>query len=363
MKSYIKKIIIGLFTLVLILIMFIFVDINKILNNIRTLNIMGILLFILIYTIAFLLRAYRLKLILNNFNSNIPFSTIFGSYGIGWGINEITPGKVGDLVRIEIVNESDKKGDLIQSFSGILIERVIDIIILFAISATILMSMYIINIEALNELNLSLYVLLFGFFLFGGLILLILLFFKPEPILKSIGKISEKLKMFVEKIIYKFLDSITIFMKSQNKLFILIISTFTWIVETFTLVLFFYLLGFNINVLIIILAQIIIFFSKVLPLTPGGWVVSENIGTIFIIIFYPALVYQDILSVIILDHVIRIGYIFIFTIISALFLNISFTKKGFEEIKKLESKKESLVPVKEKEFSSDKNANKFNSIG
>jgi hypothetical protein len=54
------------------------------------------------------------------------------------------------------------------------------------------------------------------------------------------------------------------------------------------------------------------FFSRIFPLTPGGWGVSENIGALFIFLFYPGIPYIEILSVFIIDHLIRSAYILIY---------------------------------------------------
>ena len=47
-------------------------------------------------------------------------------------------------------------------------------------------------------------------------------------------------------------------------------------------------------------------------MTPGGWVISENLGTLFILFFYPSISYTDILSIFIIDHLIRLLYVFIY---------------------------------------------------
>ena len=79
--------------------------------------------------------------------------------------------------------------------------------------------------------------------------------------------------------------------------------------------------GVKINAIFLVLAQIILFISKTFPITPGGWIVSENIGSLITIFFYPIFQYNNILSLFILDHVLRISYVFIYSIISVFSLN------------------------------------------
>lgn len=82
--------------------------------------------------------------------------------------------------------------------------------------------------------------------------------------------------------------------------------------------------GLNINPIVIILARIIVFFSKTFPITPGGWFVSKNLKKLFIILFYPMFLFDNILSLFILEHILRISHIFANYIASSLSLNFEF---------------------------------------
>jgi len=72
------------------------------------------------------------------------------------------------------------------------------------------------------------------------------------------------------------------------------------------------------------LAQIVTFFTKTIPITPGGWGVSEIIGALLLSIFYPTIPYNEILSVFILDHILRMVYVFIYGGISTIAINFKF---------------------------------------
>ena len=72
------------------------------------------------------------------------------------------------------------------------------------------------------------------------------------------------------------------------------------------------------------LAQIVTFFTKTIPITPGGWGVSEIIGALLLSVFYPAIPYNEILSVFILDHILRVVYVFIYGGISTIAINFKF---------------------------------------
>ncbi len=335
MKEKIKRLIIGLSTIVLIIIMVIYVDINEIIRNFQQVSIYGILIFILIYTITFLLRTIRLKQIIHGLDLDASYLTLLGSYGVGWGVNELTPGKIGDLVRIEILNEKEKQIGLSKSIFVIAIERIIDLLILFGIVCFSLFFMYLNHIQGITDLNLEFYIIFSAFLLFGGTILLVILIFKTNWILKIFEKISSKLRNLLERFLKNFLEGIKDFRKDKKKIAdVLFLSIPVWFFETLTLVLIFFLTGHSeVNIMIIILAQIVTFFTKTFPITPGGWIVSENAGALLILIFYPSIPNNSILSLFILDHFLRIGYILIFGICSALWLNFHYKSIILKKVK------------------------------
>jgi uncharacterized protein (TIRG00374 family) len=335
MKDKIKRIIIGISTIILIIVMFTYVDINEIFKNFQRISVYGIFGFILIYTIAFLLRTIRLKQIIQGLALDASYSTLLGSYGIGWSVNELTPGKIGDLVRIEIIHEKEDKIGLSKSICAIAIERVIDLLILFGIVCFSLFFMYLNNIQGITDLNLEFYIILTAFIIFGGIILLIILIFKPNWILKGFEKISSKLRNLFERFLKNFLEGIKDFRKDKKKITnVVLVSIPVWFFETLTLVLIFFLTGYSeVNIMIIILAQLVVFFTKTFPITPGGWIVSENAGALLIFLFYPTIPVSSILSLFILDHFLRIGYIFIYGIGSALWLNFHYKSINLKKLK------------------------------
>ncbi len=327
MKVRTKRILMGISTVILVIIMVTFVDIQIILENLSKISFVGILLFILIYTIAFIFRTLRLKLIFNGLNIDASYLTIFGSFGIGWGLNELTPGKIGDLARIEFLHQKDSNINLSKCISGITIERVVDILILFLITSLAMVYMYLNNIKGTSALNLHIYIGIASFLLILGFIGLLLIFYKTDWFVNILNKISKKLGKLFEVFFKSFLKDINNFRKDKKRVLAVIASSILiWFFETLTLVILFYLAGYNINIFIIILAQIIIFFTKIFPITPGGWVVSEIVGGLLILLFYPSITFNSILSIFLLDHILRIIYVLIYGSIASLAFNFKFRK-------------------------------------
>ena len=193
------------------------------------------------------------------------------------------------------------------------------------------------------------YIIIGAFILIGGVVVLIMLFFKTDLILNLIGKISVRLRNRLEIFLKNFLEGMNEFRKDKKcVLSVLILSIPVWFFDTLTLVLLFYLTGYKIDFLIIILAQILIFFTKTFPITPGGWIISENIGALLIFLFYPSIPYGSILSILILDHAIRSAFVLIYGVSSALGMNFKFKEFDFNRLDNNEKNSE-LVDSGEKE--------------
>ncbi|MFX1494065.1 MAG: YbhN family protein [Promethearchaeota archaeon] len=314
-----KRLIIGIITIILIIIMIIFVDFVSFIQNIIIIGPFGLLAFIITYTIAFILRSYKLKLIFKGINQEIRYSTSYFSIGAAFFINGVIPGKVGDVAKIFIIKDQENIG-LGESTAGIAVERILDLILLFIISCFALILLYLSNIGETSDreilgLSIQFYLIMGAVLIIGILILIILLLYKTETVIKLIAKISPKIAYYIERFVINFKRGIKRLKENKKILiYVILLGIPVWIIDAFIIVIFFYALGFQLNVLILILAEILSFFSQVFPITPGGWVISENIGSVFIYIFYPFGLdwYYTLLGIFIIDHLIRQVYVLFF---------------------------------------------------
>ncbi len=312
-----KRFIVGIATIFLILFMLFIVDFPSLINKIVKVGYLFLFLFCLTYTFVFLLKAYKLKLIFKGLNRAVHYFPCYFSIGTGYVINDFTPGKVGDLAKIFILKDQDDV-KLSESVAGVSIERVFDVVFLFFITIAALIYIYISNLEYSKDRillgqSLSFYLLIGTILIIFILGFFILLIYKTEMILKIIEKISPKLASYIGKFLNNFKKGIKKFKFHKKEfLIILFVNLLIWISDAFITVIFFYALGYELNVYVIMLAVIILFFSKTFPITPGGWGISENIGALFVFIFYPNILYTEILSVFIIDHLFRSAYLFFY---------------------------------------------------
>lgn len=326
-----KRLLIGLATLVLMVVLILIVDFPLFISKIIIIGFWGLTIFFITYTIAFLLRAYKLKLIFKGLNQPIKFSTSYFSIGAGFLFNELTPGKVGDIVKIFIIRDQENV-KLSESVAGIAIERVLDLIFLFFISCFALFYLYLNNLGEVSDIiilgqNIQFYIILGAILIVLILTFFLLLLYKTELILKIIKRISNKLSIYLEKFLNNFKEGFKRLKDRKIELiYITLLSFPIWIIDALVVVIFFYLLDYSFNIFLLILATMLLFFSKIFPITPGGWGISENIGALFLFIFYPLIPFTEILSIFIIDHLFRSVYLFLYGGYSVFHYNINLKK-------------------------------------
>lgn len=323
-----KRLLTGIATLLLIISMIILVDFISLIQKIITIGLTGLIIFAIIYTVGFLVRAYKLKLIFKGINISIGYFSSYFSTGAGLIINDLTPAKIGDIIKILIIKDQEKLR-LSESAAGIAIERILDFILIFTISCIALIILYISNYGETSTkvslgFNIQFFLALGVIFIIGILVALVLLFYKTEFIIGIINRFLPKMASYLNRFVRNFKEGIKEF-SDHKKIFIatILLGIPTWIVDGFIVILFFYILGYPVNMLVIILATVLINLSKTFPITPGGWGISENVGALFIFFFYPEIGFPEILSIFIIDHFLRTAYLLIFGGYSLIHYNIS----------------------------------------
>ena len=210
-----KRILIGLLTIILILFMIFVVDFNQFINKILTIGLWGTILFILMYTIAFLFRALKLKMIYLGIEKPISFSTAYFTLGAAFVINDLTPGKFGDITKIFLIKDQENLR-LSHSSAGIAIERILDLILLFGISCLAFFYLYFTNLHSSQTAtvlgqSIQFYILMGALFIVAIFIGLIILFYKTEFFINVISKFSGKLADLIDRFIKNFKKGINKF--------------------------------------------------------------------------------------------------------------------------------------------------------
>ncbi len=326
-----KRLLIGIGTIAIILLMVFLVDFSNLIQKIITIGFWGFFLFILSYTIAFILRAYKLKLIFKGLDQKISYSTSFFSIGASFLINDTTPGKLGDVVKIFIVKDQENL-ELSDALAGIAVERILDLLLLLIISCIALIYLYLENFNNFSEiktlgLNIQFYLAIGVIFIIVIISVLLLVIYKTDLVMKISAKISLKLSEYIHKFIVNFKEALKKFKDNKKELiFVVLLGFLIWFIDAFIIVIIFYLSGYELNMVLLILAILLSFLSKIFPISPGGWGISENVGAIFIFFFYPEIQFTQILSMFIIDHLFRSAYLIFFGGYSIFHYNINLRK-------------------------------------
>lgn len=280
------------------------------------------ILFVVLYTVAFILRAKQWQFVFIGFNKKVKFSHIYYANGIAWLANDILPGRIGDLSRIEVITKSEQLpyGVSIGSYA---ILRLTDLIFFTIFSAAGLLYYTSTQMGILVSINDTMLIrqIYLGFgialILIVGIVIGFVLIFKyPDRIIQLIHKISVKLGKLAEKLISPLKEALSQISQSPNKIrlyFSIIGSNFLALLcDGFLIVLLCMILDVQISYILAFSALFISFLIRIVPSTPGSWGVSEAVWAGLIFIFYPALTLEYLISIYLIDHLVRFVYTIIY---------------------------------------------------
>lgn len=169
------------------------VNFSDVLEITANANLFWMMIFILLFYLGHIIRAYRWKIILHSVKPDTKFSHLFGSLMIGYGVNCITP-KLGELTRAVLFGrwEGLSRSSM---FGTVLLERIIDII---ALAVSVFVAI-VISTENIRD---SFPWLLKTVYIAGALIILFILF------LYFILKYEEKFSQWIIKLLNRFSHSL-----------------------------------------------------------------------------------------------------------------------------------------------------------
>ncbi|MEP0860000.1 MAG: flippase-like domain-containing protein [Ignavibacterium sp.] len=192
-RSFLNYFLSFLLAVIFLYIAFHDVDFNEVLEIAGNANLFWMIIFISLFYLGHLLRAYRWKFILLSVKPDTKFSHLFGSLMIGYGVNCITP-KLGEVTRAVLFGrwEGLSRSSM---FGTVILERIIDII---ALAVSVLIAI-IISTENIRE---SFPWLLTTLYVSAVLIFIFILF------LYFILRYEEKFSKWIIKLLNRFSHSI-----------------------------------------------------------------------------------------------------------------------------------------------------------
>jgi uncharacterized protein (TIRG00374 family) len=130
MKSSIK--LLSLVGIALFLIILSRINLNDLIEIITHTNVLFLFLAFLVNCIAILLKSLKWKIIVNSVKPDFSLEVSVVASFVGFSFSTITPAKLGDFIKVLYI--TDENCSLGKSISTIVIDRLIDIILLFSIA-------------------------------------------------------------------------------------------------------------------------------------------------------------------------------------------------------------------------------------
>lgn len=247
------------------------VDLSESISTIKNANILYVLFSAVFILSAFILRGYRWKILTNILDYDLSLWSATKMQGSATLLNLIMPSRAGDLYKLTI---SKKRGiGRSKLLSAIYVERVMDIISIFAI---LLLVLPFVPFRSEELSQIVTYTLILMVFLIGFAIFVVKnkkFGIKTINFLLSFGRLR-KYRHEAERIFEDIVDGFSYY-KTKKIISPLFITTITWLTE----VAVFYYLVASVGLTLSIIMNLFILSSSVLlmiiPLTPAGFGVVE----------------------------------------------------------------------------------------
>ena len=307
MKLRIKQVITIILTLIIISLLIFYVGFEEIIASFQKIPPLSLILFYILFGLTYALRSIGWKEIFQISKRDVKFSNIFYASGICLFSNEFIPFKMGDLIRIEIITKKEEV-PYGMSVSTLALLRTFELLSMVLISFLTIIILYFSGIQAENDIIRN--ILIIGLFLVTILIVILMLIgIKGEFMIKIVTKLPEKIANSLIKLVLSIQESLSLIISSKLKIMkpFLIISLGIFIDGSVMYILS-TSLNLEINYLIILLTTLIMYISSVIPFLPGGWGLSEVVGSTVLNIFYPSIDMSLLLTLVIIDHLIRLVY-------------------------------------------------------
>ena len=130
MKGHIK--ILSLIGIVLFLFILSRVNLGALVDIFAHTNIVLLFLALLVNCVAIILKSLKWKIIVNSVKPDFSFPESVKAFFVGFSFSTVTPAKIGDFIKVLYI--TDKNCGIGKSLATVVIDRLIDIILLFSIA-------------------------------------------------------------------------------------------------------------------------------------------------------------------------------------------------------------------------------------
>jgi len=262
------------------------IDFAKVLDILKTISISWLLLYIFVWFLSHVVRAYRWKSIIHSVKEDASMLNLFGATMVGYGVNCVVP-RLGELYRglflgkWENISRSSMVGTIV-------LERVIDILVL---GFSVLLSVVIYSGDLYAKVTWLKSTLYLGFFMIflAILFLFLLVKFKEKfynAILVVVGKISTKFADGLARIFHLLTDGFASIKDGKNFISVIFLSALIMFLYALTAYVGFHILHMeqiqSVSLSMAWIVMTISAFGVIIP-TPGA-TGSYHLIVIFVLV-------------------------------------------------------------------------------
>lgn len=249
------------------------IDLDKVIEIFYSISIFWLLVYIVVWYLSHIVRAYRWKIIIGSIKPNALLLNLFGATMVGYGINCVVP-RLGELYRGLFLGkwEEISRSSMIGT---VMIERVIDILVL---GFSVLVSVAIYSGDLYKDLVWLKSTLYIGFLAIFGVILFLYFLVKLKDkfinvIVKFVGKFSQNIAESLSRIFHLLIDGFSSIRGTKNFSLILIHSVLIMLLYGLSAYIGFYILHMeeiqDVNFAMGWILMTISAFGVIIP-TPGA---------------------------------------------------------------------------------------------
>ncbi|MBS7288575.1 MAG: flippase-like domain-containing protein [Candidatus Freyarchaeota archaeon] len=297
-------------------------------------------LFVAAYTLSFALRAVRWKVIVDAAGGKVGIVRLVSINFSGWFMNEVTPAKLGDLLRISLL-ASQGGVPLGESTSTIAIERAFDILSIALVSSILIFTA---SFSSLIPFHIKL-ITVIVFAILAVILILTLAFCVAGPRIINVlrlHKVSKRMHEVVYSLALGMKDGVQKLSRKPRSLAAATLLSFPiWVTDAFSIYIFINAAGIpeltqmlalvilagvypsvwladavmlaifmspfsSVSAEVCMLSALLGFASKFFPLVPGGFGVYEFV--VAVVLGITGLPLNLGLAVALLDHMARLAY-------------------------------------------------------
>ena len=239
-------------------------------QRLRNITILIIIGFFVIYAFDFVVRSIRWKVLLNACGATTKLWYLWSLLHSVWLLNNLLPGRIGEIMRLKIVEE-EFHADTGITIGTIIVEHFLDFSVLIGFAG---ISSYAVAGNFIANQTIS--VVLTGVVVFVGVLLfiLILVLVAGHKLLYRLPFLSKNLRDRLFQVYLSLKDSLRVVIKHKTSFVLaILLSILLWIFETFTIFLITRGIGLQVSYTICLLSSSVGYLTFAAPITPG------NIGT------------------------------------------------------------------------------------